>query len=348
MKETHVVIMAGGVGSRLWPLSTPELPKQFIDLLGIGRTMLQLTTERFSDIVPSENFWIVTSADYMEIVKKQLPFVPQAQILLEPEPRSTAPCIAYACQKIAVNHPDAVVVVTPADAIILRTERFVSIIKKAVEFASESEKIVTIGIKPDKPETGYGYISAETGTDEENIVKVNSFKEKPDKELAKKYVDSGAYYWNAGIFVWKVSTINEQIAKHAPQIWLMVKQMSEFFYTDAEQEAVNKYFPLCEKISIDYAVMEKSPDIYMIAGDLGWNDLGSWSSVGKYLSHTEGTNGIVGENVKLFDCHNCIIHASDSKKVVVQGLEGYIVAVKSGNVLICKVAEEQKIKEFSK
>lgn len=345
--DIHIVIMAGGVGSRLWPLSTPELPKQFIDLLGVGKTMLQITAERFKPICKADHFWVVTSEDYVELVKRQLPEVPESQILAEPEPRSTAPCIAYACKKISMHFPDAVVVVTPADAIVIRTERFTSIIEKALDFAENSDNIVTVGIKPTCPATGYGYICA-ASIEENQIVKVSSFKEKPDRETASSYLAAGNYFWNAGIFVWNVRTINEQIARFAPQICLMMNRMADFFYTDQEAEAVEKYFPQCEKISIDYAVMEKSDDIYVIAGDLGWNDLGSWSSVGDYIPRTEQTNSLVGDNVRLFDCLNCIVHATDAKQLVVQGLDGYIVAEKAGNIMICKISEEQRIKEFSK
>ena len=345
--DTHIVIMAGGVGSRLWPLSTPDLPKQFIDLLGVGKTMLQITAERFRPICQADHFWVVTSDNYVDLVRQQLPDVPVSHILAEPEPRSTAPCIAYACRKIAMRFPDAVVVVTPADAIVIRTERFTSLINQALEFAADSEHIVTIGIKPDRPETGYGYICAES-LEENKIVKVSEFKEKPDRETAQAYLDAGNYFWNAGIFVWNVKTINEQLSRFSPQICLMMNRMAEFFYTDKEKEAVKKYFPQCEKISIDYAVMEKSDDIYVIAGDLGWNDLGSWSSVGSYIPRVEQTNSLVGDHIRLFECSNCIVHAGDAKTLVVQGLDGYIVAEKAGNIMVCKISEEQRIKEFSK
>lgn len=275
--------MAGGVGSRLWPISTPENPKQFIDVLGVGKSLIQMTVDRFLPSAPIENFWVVTSAEYAGKVCEQLPDIPREHILLEPVARNTAPCIAYACRKIASQHPDANVVVTPADALVRDTARFTGAIDKALAFTADSSAIVTVGIVPTRPETGYGYINA-PGYRHGCVVKVAQFKEKPDVETAKKYLSSGDYVWNAGIFVWNVGTINSELRAHAPQIMSVMDSLEPHFFTAGEQEALGKLFPTCEKISIDYAVMEKSENIYVIAEDLGWSDLGSWHSLREQLS----------------------------------------------------------------
>ena len=280
---THVVIMAGGVGSRLWPISTPENPKQFIDVLGVGKSLIQMTVDRFLPSAPIENFWVVTSAEYAGKVHEQLPDIPREQILLEPVARNTAPCIAYACRKIASHHPEANVVVTPADALVKETARFTTVIDKALAFTADSSAIVTVGIVPTRPETGYGYINA-PGYEHGRVVKVAQFKEKPDVETAKKYLSSGDYVWNAGIFVWNVGTINNELRTHAPQIMSVMDSLEPHFFTTGEQDALGELFPTCEKISIDYAVMEKSENIYVIAEDLGWSDLGSWNSLREQLS----------------------------------------------------------------
>ena len=281
--ETHVVIMAGGIGSRLWPVSTPERPKQFMDLLGIGKTMIQLTFNRFTPVCDPANFWVVTSEDYVRIVREQLPLVPQSHILAEPEPRNTAPCIAYACWKIASVCPEANVVVTPADALIMNEQRFSNIVRKALNFTAEGNRIVTVGIEPTRPETGYGYINA-PGLVHGQLIKVRQFKEKPDLPTAEKYLASGDFVWNAGIFVWNVRTINDELRAHAPQIMSVMDRLEPYFYTSGEQTALAEFFPTCDKISIDYAVMEKSPNIYVIAEELGWSDLGSWHSLRAQLA----------------------------------------------------------------
>lgn len=358
--ETHVVIMAGGVGSRLWPVSTPRRPKQFIDLLGIGKTLIQMTVERFLPVCDLGHFWVVTSVDYVGIVREQLPEIPAGHVLSEPEPRNTAPCIAYACWKIFSECPDANVVVTPADALIVNEQKFSDVIRKALNFTAEGERIVTVGIEPSRPETGYGYILAEEKRPGE-VVKVQAFKEKPDLATAKDYLAAGNYFWNAGIFVWSVKTILSQMRVHAPGIAEVMDRIAASFGTEEEELVVRSLFPTCEKISIDYAVMEKSDEIYVIGCDLGWSDLGSFSSVKEQIPVPEGGqakdgcpqdvdhrgNKAIGGDVRLFDCKDCIVHAEDAGTVVVKGLEGYIVAVKDGNVLVCPLTDEQKIKEYS-
>ena len=344
--NTHVVIMAGGIGSRLWPLSTPERPKQFIDILGVGRSLLQLTVERFLPVCAPERVWVVTSGKYVDLVREQLPEIPADQILAEPEARNTAPCIAYASWKIAMKDPQACVVVTPADALVLRRGTFAEVIRKALAAAEGGETIVTVGIAPTRPETGYGYIQAAEPV-KGRVVKVHAFKEKPDLATAEAYLADGRYFWNAGIFVWKVGTIISELRAHAPQIAGVMDLLQPSFNTEGETAALKELFPTCEKVSIDYAVMEKSAHIHVIAEDLGWSDLGSWGSVMTHLAPDPWGNAVVGGDVRLFGCKDCFVHAAGEKTVVVEGLEGYIVAESAGKLLICRLSEEQRIKDFS-
>ncbi|MBR5403113.1 MAG: mannose-1-phosphate guanylyltransferase [Bacteroidales bacterium] len=344
--NTHVVIMAGGIGSRLWPLSTPDVPKQFIDILGVGRSLIQLTVDRFAPLCRPENFWVVTGEKYVDLVKEQLPSIPEDQILVEPEGRNTAPCIAYASWKIQRKDPEANIVVTPADALVLRTEEFADTIAKALEFTHERDSIVTVGIAPTRPETGYGYIHAAEAL-RGQLVKVSEFKEKPDLDTALGYLEDGHYFWNAGIFVWNVNTIVTELRNYAPQIAGVMDELAPSFFTDKEQEDLRRLFPTCEKISIDYAVMEKSPRIYVIAEDLAWSDLGSWGSVMTHLKADEDGNTAVGQDVRLFDCSNCLVHVAGEKTVVVEGLDGYIVAESKDKLLVCRLSQEQHIKEYS-
>ena len=345
-EHTNIVIMAGGIGSRLWPVSTPEMPKQFIDLLGVGKSLLQLTVERFRSVAGIAGMWVVTSENYVDIVRKQLPEMPADHILAEPVPRNTAPCIAYACWRIMREDPDANIVVTPSDAIVLKTELFSEIISKALEFTASTSSIVTVGIHPDRPETGYGYICS-SSKEECNVVKVNEFREKPDRETAERYLAAGNYFWNAGIFVWSVSTIVDQMRRHAPQIAGMMDKIARTFGTDEEKAALAEFFPQCDKISIDYAVMEKSDSIYVISADLGWSDLGSWTSAGSHIAEGPDGNRVVGNDVRLIDSEGCIVHAEECKKVVVKGLKDYVVACRGGNLLVCPAADEQKIKDYA-
>ena len=344
--DTHVVIMAGGIGSRLWPASTPDMPKQFIDILGVGKSLIQLTVDRFKGICPMENFWVVTSGRYVDMVKVQLPGIPSDNILAEPEPRNTAPCIAYACWKIAKRHPDANIVVTPSDALVIDRERFAADIRTALAFTEHSGNIVTIGISPTRPETGYGYIHAPEAR-EGRITRVSEFREKPDLQTAKSYLAEGGFFWNAGIFIWNARTIREQLHRFAPQIAGIMDELSDVFYTCSEQDELSRLFPVCEKISIDYAVMEKSDDIHVIVSSPGWSDLGSWGSVKTHIAGDEDGNSIVGGDIRMFGSRNCIVHLPDVQTAVIDGLDGYIVAEKNGKLLVCRLSEEQRIKEFS-
>jgi len=340
--------MAGGVGSRFWPLSTPEYPKQFIDILGCGRTLIQLTVDRFKGVCPMSNFWVVTNAKYVDIVKQQLPDIPSEHILAEPAARNTAPCIAWACWNIKAEDPTANVVVTPADAVVMNPEEFHRVINNALAFTDSHNAIVTIGIKPSRPETGYGYVET-AGVENGEIQKVAAFKEKPDYETAEKYLNAGNYLWNAGIFVWNVETIVSSITKYDSQIAGLMDRIAKSFGSSEEKNVVEGLFPLCEKISIDYAVMEpasKEALVYTHPADFGWSDLGNWASLHDKLQKDENNNGVVGK-IKLFECTNCVVHAEDAKKVVLQGLDSYIFSEKNGQILLCRRSEEQRIRDFS-
>ena len=275
---THIVIMAGGQGTRLFPLSTPEKPKQFLDLADKGRTLIQLTYDRFLQVDPTAHFWVVTAASYVPIVHEQLPDIPADQILAEPEPRNTAPCIALACWKIKTKFPDANIVVTPSDAFVARPDLFARTLRKALIFTASRKAIVTVGIKPTEPHTGYGYIQQGEKV-QGDICKVLAFKEKPSREVAESYLAAGGYWWNAGIFVWNVSTIETELRAHAPSIAGIMDAIAKDFYTPAEEATLAALFPTCEKISIDYAVMEKSQDVYTIGADWPWSDLGSFAAI---------------------------------------------------------------------
>ena len=336
----HVVIMAGGIGSRFWPLSTPEYPKQFIDILGCGRTLIQLTVDRFIGICPDTNFWVVTNEKYVDILKEQIPFIPSSHILAEPVARNTAPCIAWACWRIHQEDSEANIVVTPSDAVVMNLMEFQRVINNALLFTANRNAIVTIGIKPNRPEIGYGYVQASDCVIGE-IHQVEAFKEKPNLEIAEAYLANGNYLWNAGIFVWNVHTILNAIRKYKPTI---ATDMDEIIKTGD----VLSIFPQCEKISIDYAVMEPAAAdgyTYTHPADFGWSDLGNWQSLHEKLDKDESNNSSVG-NVYFHECSNCLVHAENAKKVVLHGLDNFIVSEKNGHFLVCKRSEEQRIKEF--
>lgn len=345
--DTHVVIMAGGIGSRFWPMSTPDLPKQFVDVMGVGKTLIQMTVDRFSSLCPMTNFWVVTGEKYVPLVKQQLPQLPEDNILAEPAARNTAPCIAYACWKIRKRHPEANIVVTPSDALVINVGEFRRVIKTALDFTYNDRRIVTIGIKPSRPETGYGYIEEGEQTEGE-VYKVDSFREKPSLEVAKQYLADGGYLWNAGIFVWNIDTIMSSLRKYAPGLASLMDQMSGSFYTDKEKDTVDRLFPTCEKISIDYAVMEKADCIYTIPADFGWSDLGTWGSLRTLLDRNEDGNAVVGNDVRMYDCKNCIVHVPDLQRVVIQGLDGCIVAQHGDRLIVCSLDKEQDITTYSK
>ncbi|MBR3021831.1 MAG: mannose-1-phosphate guanylyltransferase [Bacteroidaceae bacterium] len=350
MKDNHVVIMAGGIGSRFWPMSTKERPKQFIDVLGCGRTLIQLTVDRFAGICPPENLWVVTSERYAALVREQLPEVPAENILSEPCRRNTAPCIAYVSWKIKTRNPRANVVVTPSDHVVMNMREFQRVIQSALAFTSGNDAILTLGMKPTRPETGYGYIQADlsaASTVNKEIFRVDSFKEKPDIETAQQYIKRKNYLWNAGIFVWNVNTIVNAFRLWQPEIAEMFEGLMPIFYTPAEQENINRLFPMCPNISVDYAILEKADEIFVFPADFGWSDLGTWGSLHGQLEKDLAGNVAIGPDVTLYESRNCIVHTSQERKVVVIGLDGYIVAEDDRQLLICKLTDEQRIKEFS-
>lgn len=349
-KNNHLVIMAGGVGSRFWPMSTAEKPKQFIDVLGVGKTLLQLTVERFNKLVSPENLWVVTNQKYVDIVREQLPEMPAGNILCEPCRRNTAPCIAYVSWRIKSKDPKANIVVTPSDHIVMNTQEFQRVIKECMNFTAESDAIVTLGMKPTRPETGYGYIQADLSASSlrnKGIFRVDSFREKPDLKTAEQYIKKNYYFWNAGIFIWNVSTIVNAFRIYQPKMNKIFEQMLPIYGTPQEQEAINEKFPQCENISVDYAIMEKAEEIFVCPADFGWSDLGTWGSLHTQSKRDIYGNALIGENISVFETHNCMIHTTQEKKVVVQGLDGYIVAENNDTLLICKLSEEQRIKQFS-
>ena len=346
----HLVIMAGGIGSRFWPMSTTENPKQFIDVLGVGKTLLQLTVDRFDDLVKPENIWVVTNQNYAAIVKAQLPNIPEGNILCEPCRRNTAPCIAYVSWRIKSKDPKANIVVTPSDHIVTDKAEFKRVIKECMVFTSETDAIVTLGMKPNRPETGYGYIQADLGTSSvrnKEIYHVDSFREKPNLETAIEYIKKNNFFWNAGIFIWNVNTIVNAFRIYQPSMAKIFESMLPIYGTEKEQDEINKRFPECENISVDYAIMEKAEEIFVCPADFGWSDLGTWGSLHEQSKKDLYGNACIGENISMIESHNCVIHTTQEKKVVIQGLDGYIVAEKDNTLLICKLSEEQRIKQFS-
>ena len=348
--NNHLVIMAGGVGSRFWPMSTADRPKQFIDVLGVGKSLLQLTYQRFANICPPENIWVVTNRRYAGLVKEQLPEVLEGNILLEPCRRNTAPCIAYVSWKIKSKDPKANVVVTPSDHIVTDEAEFRRVIGLCLRFTADSDAIVTLGMKPNRPETGYGYIKADltmSSLRQRELFRVDKFREKPNLETAMQYIKEKDYFWNAGIFIWSVSTIANAFRVYQPAISKIFENMLPYYGTPREQELIDKFYPECENISVDYAIMEKAEEIFVCPADFGWSDLGTWGSLQMHTKRDLYGNSLIGENIEMYDCHNCVVHTLEERRVVVQGLDNYIIAEKDGTLLICSLAEEQRIRQFS-
>lgn len=349
--HNHLVIMAGGIGSRFWPMSTEEKPKQFIDVLGVGRSLLQLTYDRFNGVCPAGNVWVVTNASYVDTVAEQLPEIPRENILSEPCRRNTAPCIAYVSWRIKVKDPNANIVVSPSDHVVMNTNEFARVINSALQFAGETDAIITLGMKPTRPETGYGYIQADLSQQSmrnKEIYRVDSFREKPDLDTAKEYIKHDNYFWNAGIFVWNVQTIVNAFRLYKPIIANTFESMIGVLGTEKEQAVVDAEYPKCENISVDYAILENAEEIFVFPADFGWSDLGTWGSLQTLSQKDENGNALISSNVKMFESKNCVVNVEGAKQVAIQGLDGYIVAERDGKLLICQLAEEQRIKEFSK
>lgn len=346
-KDTYVLIMAGGVGSRFWPKSRNNFPKQFIDILGIGKSLLQLTFDRFLKICPAENIFILSNEQYYRLVSEQLPALPVGNIISEPSRNNTAPCIAYASFKINQLNPSAKIVVAPSDHLILNETVFLEKIGHALSYVGENDALVTLGISPTRPDTGYGYINYDKN-DQDGVHKVIRFLEKPNLEKAREFVSSGDYLWNAGIFVWTVNSILTALAKYSTDIFELFEKGNPCYNTSAESSFILEHYPLSANISIDYAIMEKAENVYTIPGDFGWSDLGTWASLYEVVEKDEHNNVFSGHKSNLSETTNCMIQIPKDKVAVVKGLDNYIVVDDGKVLLIYPKADEQEIKEVSK
>lgn len=350
MTSNHIVIMAGGIGSRFWPMSTIGAPKQFVDVLGCGKSLLQLTFDRFKGICPLENVWVLTNQKYAPMVKEQLPMLYDDHILKEPCRRSTAPCIAYAAWKIKKLDPHANMVVTPSDHFVADVEEFRRVVKSSLSFVHNSDSILTLGIKPTRPEVGYGYIEAlldNSNVANNEIYRVDSFKEKPTLEVAKAFVAKNNYYWNSGIFIWNVATIVNAFYLYQSPMASLFESLMPYYFTDEEQERVDEKFPECRNISVDYAIMERAKDVFVFPAYFGWSDLGTWGSLYSNLPKDLSGNVVIGADVSFADSRNCMVDTRCMKKVLLIGLNDCIVAENDGNLLVCGMSKENRIKEFS-
>ena len=345
-KHNYVAIMAGGIGSRFWPMSRTAFPKQFLDILNTGKTLIQQTYDRYKKLVPEENIFIITSAEYIPIVKEQLPHVADENILGEPSRKNTAPCVAYISFKLLKSDPEANLVVAPADHLVTETNEFIKTSKKALDFVNHINAFVTLGIKPTHPNTGYGYIQHDTTPAAPDIYKVKTFTEKPNEDLAKTFIASGDFLWNAGIFIWKVKNIVTAFEKHLPEMYEVFAAEKDKFNTDEEKEAIEQIYPQCTNISIDFGIMEKADNVYIIPSSFGWSDLGTWNSAWDNMERDYLGNAVAGKNVMIMDATKCMVHASDKKLLVLQGLDDFIVVDTKDALLICKKEKEQEIKEF--
>lgn len=349
MSNDYCVIMAGGVGTRFWPMSRTSHPKQFIDILGTGETLIQQTYKRFLPLIAPENIYVVTNEIYKGLVLQQLPDLKESQVLCEPARRNTAPCIAYAAYKINAINPNANLVVAPSDHIIFREEIFTSIITSAIKAASGHDWLVTLGIRPSRPDTGYGYIQYEENTpyaEDDRLKKVKTFTEKPALELAKTFLLSGDFLWNSGIFIWSVKSILQALELHLPEVNSLFKDDQNRYFTEAERDFIHKTYSQCRSISIDYGVMEKADNVYVFASDFGWSDLGTWGSLYEIRNKDEQGNAIVGKNVIIYDSKNCIVNMPREKLTVLQGLDDYIVVEDDNILLVCRKSDEQQIRQF--
>tara|TARA_B110000116_G_C16784607_1_gene560205 strand:- start:193 stop:1269 length:1077 start_codon:yes stop_codon:yes gene_type:complete len=347
-KNNYAVIMAGGIGSRFWPLSKQSRPKQFIDILGTGETLIQQTFRRLSKICPNQNILIVTNKNYRQLCLEQLPKIKEENILCEPCMRNTAPCIAYAAFKIHSQNPKANMIVAPSDHLITNEEEFVKVVQKGMQATKENGILLTIGILPSRPDTGYGYIQFNDSKLESNTVikKVKTFTEKPNQELALQFLDSGDFLWNSGIFIWSAETIIKSFRKHLRDIYDVFEEGNSFYNTKRENSYIDSIFPVCKNISIDYGIMEKSDSVYVFPADFGWSDLGTWGSLYTHLNLDKNLNAVQGSNVFLYDSVDNIVKIPEEKLVVLQGLNGYIVVENDDILLVCKKEDEQQIKEF--
>lgn len=341
--------MAGGVGSRFWPMSKTNYPKQFLDILGTGETLLQQTYRRFLKSCPEKNIYVVTSEQYKDLVYEQLKKIPKENVLLEPSRKNTAPCVAYASYKIHKLNPKALTVVAPSDHLITKEDTFTKAIKSCFRKAEEEDCLVTLGINPSRPDTGYGYIQfVESPSPEKDkrIKKVKTFTEKPDVEMAKSFMQSGDFLWNSGIFIWSTKSIIKAFETHDPEMAAIFKDGMDAYNTPQEAAFIRQAYTICKNNSIDYAVMEKAKNVFVRSSIIGWSDLGTWGSLYTHIQHTAGNNAIVGKNVMVYDSRNCIVNVPKDKLVVLQGLEDYIVVDAHDILLVCKKQDEQQIRNF--
>jgi len=343
----YAIIMAGGIGSRFWPISRTSYPKQFIDILGTGKTLIQNTYDRFLKVCPKENIYIVTNENYAELVKEQLPGIGNDQILTEPVMRNTAPCIAYGCYKIESLNPDASIVVAPSDHLILDEPAFITAIEKSLRVASEKDCLITLGIKPSRPDTGYGYIQYTDSTIKEEFHKVKTFTEKPNLELAKTFIQSGDFLWNAGIFVWSAKSILQAFGWYQPEMNEIFAEARSVYNTENERTHINNSYLQCTNISIDYGVMEKATNVYVLPSEFGWSDLGTWASIYQLADKDYVGNAVIpSEKVIMYDSSNCMVNVPHDKLVVLQGLHDFIVVESNNTLLICPRDQEQSVKQI--
>ena len=341
--------MAGGIGSRFWPMSRNNFPKQFLDILGTGKTLIQQTFDRFRSICPVENIYIVTNDSYLEHVYQQVPEVPKSQVLAEPQRRNTAPCIAYAAFKIAERNPDANMIVAPSDHIILKEEEFTQTLLCALQAASQNDWLLTLGITPSRPDTGYGYIQfdeAHACRPDCKVRRVKTFTEKPNLALAESFLQSGDFLWNAGIFIWSIKSILKAFEMYLPDLNSLFKEGSDMYYTDTEAAYIESAYTVCKSISIDYGVMEKADNVFVLAADIGWSDLGTWGSLYDTSAKNAEGNAIIGAKPLLYNTNNCIINLPSGRVAVIQGLDDMIVVEDNGILLICKRNDEQNIRGY--
>jgi len=348
MNNNYAIIMAGGVGSRFWPMSTSKMPKQFLDVLGNGETLLQQTFRRLSKICPPSQILIVTNTDYKDICINQLPNINEKNILCEPARRNTAPCIAYASFKIQCENKNANIIVAPSDHLISNEDEFERIVKECLEVSIQKDYLITLGIKPSRAETGYGYIqfSEESCKENETIRKVKTFTEKPNLEIAQQFLDSGDFLWNSGMFIWSVNSIVSSFKNLLPEMYELFVEGEGIYNTESEIDFINRVFPTCKNISIDYGIMEKSKNVFVYPSDFGWSDLGTWGSLANHVDTNRDNNAVISKQVLLYDSENNIVRLPKGKVAVIQGMDGYIIVDTKEALLICKKEEEQKIKQF--
>lgn len=346
--NTYCIIMAGGIGSRFWPLSKSSTPKQFLDILGMGKSLIRQTYERFLPVCPKENFLVVTSSEYKALVLKEIPELTEAQVLQEPFRRNTAPCIAYANAFIRTREKNANIIVTPADHLIINEDAFIQSIEQGIEFTNQNESLLTLGIKPHRPETGYGYIQiGKSKAETPAFKKVKTFTEKPNAELARVFFESGEFFWNSGIFIWTLTAIDQAFEKHLPDIQQLFRNLDEKIGSSIEQETLTQTYTECKNISIDYGIMEKASNVYVQTVNFGWSDLGTWSSLYEYSAQDINDNAVINGKVLLYDTKKSIINVPKDKVAIIKGLENYIVVDSGTELLICPKDNEQQIKQFT-